>query len=256
VIQPLTDYIWLGVHPLADDQLVRAARVILSLGRALHSLDSFYRQLNIPTDPTASTNLGRFFPRILSYCAANGQEVPFDYVIKLEDESPTKAIFKAKTTSGDFIVVKFVQTYSFAAHRLLASHGLAPRLLYPETAECETPHTFCGLKLVVMEFVNGETAFDAYGYSLPDALFKQVEDAISVLHVNGLVFGDLRPLNIMIVDERALLVDYDWCGNDGEGRYPATLNDVESVGWHPDVKRGAVMRKEHDVFLLKKLCAE
>jgi hypothetical protein len=41
VIQPLTDYIWLGVHPSADGQLLRVARVLLALRRTLQSLDMF-----------------------------------------------------------------------------------------------------------------------------------------------------------------------------------------------------------------------
>jgi hypothetical protein len=65
VIQPLTDYIWLGVHPSADGQLLRVARVLLALRRTLQSLDMFYTQLKIPADPTVPTNLSRFFPHLV-----------------------------------------------------------------------------------------------------------------------------------------------------------------------------------------------
>ena len=256
VIQPLTDYIWLGVHPSADGQLLRVARVLLALRRTLQSLDGFYAQLNIPADPTAPTNLARFFPHLLSFPTVNG-DVHFEYVIKLADDSPTKAIFKAKVVgSEDHIVVKFVQTYNFTAHRLLASHDLAPRLLYPESAANEPAIDVGGLKLVVMEFVDGVTAHDAYGnpITLPDVIFNEVKKAITVLHDNGLVFGDLRPPNIIVSEERAHLVDFDWCAKDEVGMYPASLNDVDhDIGWHPDVKRGGVMYKEHDLFMLEKL---
>jgi len=257
VIQPLTDYIWLGIHPSADDQLLRIARVLLALRHSLQSLDNYYQTLDIPTNPGAPTNLARFFPHILAYPTMNGN-VRFEYLIKLADESPTKAIFKAKTVEGgDHIVVKFVQTYNYQAHRLLAAHNLAPQLLYPETTEHEAAPDFGGLKLVVMRFVDGVTAHDVYGNAprLPDIIFKKVEEAVTLLHKNGLVFGDLRPPNIMILEQQALLVDFDWCTKDGEGRYLVSLNDVDGdIGWHPDVKRGSVMYKKHDLFMLGKLC--
>jgi len=257
VIQPLTDYIWLGVHPSADDQLLRVTRVLLALRSALQSLNIFYTRLNIPADPTVPTNLARFFPHILSYPTVNGV-VRFEYVIKLANESPTKAVFKAKIVGGgDYIVVKFVQTYNFAAHRLLATHSLTPQLLYPETTEYEPALNFGGLNLVVMGFVDGVTAHDAFGNnpSLPDAIFNKVEEAVAVLHENDFVFGDLRPPNIMVSgEEQALLVDFDWCAKDGIGMYPVSLNDVhQDIGWHPDVKRGGIMCKAHDVFMLEKL---
>lgn len=89
--------------------------------------------------------------------------------------------------------------------------------------------------------------------TLPDVIFNEVEQAIEVLHKNGLVFGDLRPPNVMISDGRAHLVDFDWCAQDGMGRYPVSLNDVDrDIGWHPDVKRGSVMHKHHDIFMLRK----
>ena len=153
-------------------------------------------------------------------------------------------------------MVKFVQMYNFAAHRLLAAHNLAPRLLYPENVADEPAIDVSGLKLVVMEFVDGVTAHDAYGNAttLPDLIFHEVEKATMVLHANGLVFGDLRPPNIMVSEQRTHLIDFDWCGKDGVGMYPASLNDVDQdIGWHPDVKRGGVMDKEHNLFMLQKL---
>lgn len=111
-----------------------------------------------------------------------------------------------------------------------------------------------GLKLVVMDFVDGVTACDAYGNAatLPDVIFNEVEKAIKVLHKNGLVFGDLRPPNVMISDGRTHLVDFDWYAKDGMGRYPVSLNDVDrDIGWHLDVKRGSVMYKQHNIFMLR-----
>jgi tRNA A-37 threonylcarbamoyl transferase component Bud32 len=109
---------------------------------------------------------------------------------------------------------------------------------------------------VVIEFVDGVTAHNAYGHpiALPDIIFSKVEKAIAILHENGFVFGDLRPPNIMVSEQGAHLVNFDWCARDGVGMYPVSLNDVDrDIRWHIDVKRGGVMEKEHDLFMLQKL---
>ena len=87
--------------------------------------------------------------------------------------------------------------------------------------------TYGGLKQVVMAFVDGVTAHGAYGSAstLLNVLFGKVEQVVTVLHENGLVFGDLRPSNIM-VSEKAFLIDFDWCAKDGAGRYLVRLNNV------------------------------
>ncbi len=57
--------------------------------------------------------------------------------------------------------------------------------------------------------------------------------------------------------ERVLLIDFDWCGVHEEHTYPVSLNDARdmtnSINWHPDVKRGGRMMKEHDSFMLKRM---
>ena len=65
-----------------------------------------------------------------------------------------------------------------------------------------------------MVFVDGVTAHGSS--TLPDVIFGKVEQVVTVLHENGLVFGDLRPSNIM-VSEKAFLIDFDWCAKDGAG---------------------------------------
>lgn len=41
-----------------------------------------------------------------------------------------------------------------------------------------------------------------------------------------------------------MLIDYDWCGKEGEARYPPTID--EEFEWPDGVLRGGLMRKEHD----------
>ena len=58
-------------------------------------------------------------------------------------------------------------------------------------------------------------------------------------------------------DERVVLIDFDWCGVHQEGTYPISLNDaresVIGIDWHPDVKRGGRLMKEHDIYRLNRM---
>jgi RIO-like serine/threonine protein kinase len=105
-----------------------------------------------------------------------------------------------------------------------------------------------------MEFLSGSTAHDVfYKAPLPSPIIKDVSAAIKVLHEKDIVFGDLWRPNIMVLNATAKLVDFDWCGKHGEAKYPANLNDLGNISWHPDVQRATTMRKEHDIFMLKAL---
>ena len=113
--------------------------------------------------------------------------------------------------SDQTVVIKFARIYDAGGHRLLADAGHAPELLYYSIEDLG------GLIVVVTGCVLGETAHKRYGINpLPQAIFNQVEDAMPVLHAENIVFGDLRPPNIMVTEqERVMPIDFDWCGARG-----------------------------------------
>ncbi|KZP17845.1 hypothetical protein FIBSPDRAFT_746358 [Athelia psychrophila] len=246
-VKPLTDWIQLDVDPVDRAQLERSARVLLALRVSLQSLTNHYQNLKLGDMDTEFT---RFFPYIRSYPGPDSELVGFHYLEKLLPSSLTKPVFKALTNKNEFVVVKFAQRYNTDAHKLLASKGLAPRLLYSGFDKGNT-HGSCGsLKMVVMEFLEGRTAYDIHA-PLSVKQYEHVRNAVKVLHDEDFVFGDLRLPNIMVDGETAKLVDFDWCGKEGIGRYPTTINDT-GVTWHTGVGRGGKMKKEHDDFMLLK----
>jgi serine/threonine protein kinase len=259
VIQELTDFIWIGGHPYDDDKLKSVTRILAALGKGITELEGFYANLPHHKSPDPQ----RFFPFIRQYSVGE-RIVRFSYKAYLLRKNPeihAKPIFLATIESGGEgersrdVVVKFVQTYNARAHRLLAAAGYAPELLYCST---EDPHSedLGGLVMAIMEYVPGKTAHERYGNNpLPQAIFNQVRNAVETLHTENIVFADLRPPNIMVTgDERVMLIDFDWCGVHQKGTYPISLNDVQesdiSIDWHPDVKRGGRMMKEHDIYRL------
>jgi len=261
-VQKLTDFMWIGGDPYDDNDHIRITRILVSLGKGIDELKEFYSELprrGSQEDPQ------RYFPFLRQYSV--GERIfRFSYQAYLtgkDPESYSKAIFLATTETEDGegsrqVVVKFVQRYNPEAHRLLATARRAPHLLYCST-EDPNPTDLGGLIMVVMEYIDGKTAHQRYANQrLPQPIFDQVEDAVQMLHARNVVFGDLRPPNIIITkDERVLLLDFDWCGVHEEHIYPSTLNDAPdtpySIDWHPGVKRLGRMMKEHDTYRLERM---
>lgn len=50
--------------------------------------------------------------------------------------------------------------------------------------------------------------------------------AVEVMHAKNFVHGDLRPQNILVVDNKVRLLDFDWAGNEGTARYPKSQNSL------------------------------
>lgn len=166
VVQELTDFIWIGGHPYDDDKLKTVTRVLAALGRGIAELEDFYKKLSFRD----SQDSQRFFPFIRQYTVGE-QIVKFSYKAYLTEkisESPSKAIFLATTETKNGresrrkIVVKFVRRYNPNAHRLLATAGRAPELLYCSDEDPNSPD-LAGLIMVVMGYVDGKTAHQQYG---------------------------------------------------------------------------------------------
>ncbi|EIW78683.1 hypothetical protein CONPUDRAFT_108658 [Coniophora puteana RWD-64-598 SS2] len=254
--EPLTDFVRIGAYQTEEMHLYDAARTLVALRNGLQALDDYYKRTfpDIPTPPAPTGE--RFFPWLHEFVlnrgvdgAEEGETVTMEYITKLADDSPVKPIYRARRSdTGAPLVVKFVQRYNAAAHALLASRGMAPRLLHAGPGIGD-------LQLVVMEYIQGTNAEEAFGGNvLPPSVFTQVERAVATLHSGKFVFWDLRSANVMIAaeDERPLMIDFDWCGVDGETVYPVSTNDMD-VDWHPGVRRGEPMRCEHDLWMLEKM---
>jgi hypothetical protein len=238
VIQPLTEFTWLGGNFYDDDRLVATAKLFSALKASISSLKLYYRGL-APSLPTAPPLNG--FPFITEY-----RSNKFTYMGHLDEDRPESLSYKARLDDGQqLVVVKFVSTYHAQAHRILAEQQLAPTLLY---ASMEDELMYGGRCMVVMKFIDGSSTSN-----LSNTELNLIKQAIELLHSHNLVFGDLRRRNILTRDERVSIVDFDWCGQDGKARYPASLNHVAELGWPEEVKPDSIMLKDHDLFMLRLL---
>ena len=155
--------------------------------------------------------------------------------------------------STQFVVVKFTACYNTYAHRLLEGR-FAPKLhgCYDVWGDGE-------LKMVVMDrVVDAKPLYHELEHSLPSNFFEEIEEAISILHKENYVHGDVRETNIIVVEMNGVkhpqLIDYDTVGKDSEDKYGFSIN-VDLCGSELDneVRRGGRMRKEHDLTALKYL---
>ncbi|PBK73208.1 hypothetical protein ARMSODRAFT_720832 [Armillaria solidipes] len=253
IVQRLTDFIWLGTSPVINDaQCIRVAGVLRALKAGVRTLNDYYRDLeHLPLSSNA--HHPRFFPFPTSF---NEPRVHFKYLEPLKPLDPDCVTFLAETIPDKTkVVVKFAQTYGVEAHELLAQHNLAPPLLHFKHLN-EDGAGYGALKMVVMGYVEGKTATKVFnGAALSPNVVGDLERALSILHGEGLVFGDLRKPNIMIVpeDDTVRLIDFDWAGKENQVRYPIHLNQSKEVKWADGVGSYRKIDKKHDLDMLELL---
>ncbi|KAF8597082.1 hypothetical protein BDV93DRAFT_479692 [Ceratobasidium sp. AG-I] len=254
VVQPLTDYLWLGHHPQQENRLVHLAQVFEAISVSTTSLINYYSSL---LSQAYSVDTQLYYPYIRCYSGPAG-DIPFTYKKQLGNPNVVRPVFEATLDNGNSVVVKFAEFYNFQAHKLLADKSLAPALLF----HSPTP-SYGGLWMIVMEFC-GE-GFDAYFNAHPklelsarEHVRSQVREALDILHGANLVFGDLRRPNVLVVPGAdgklgVRLVDFDWCGKEGQALYPAALNQGEGMRWAGGAEKRSVIEKEHDNEMLELL---
>ncbi|KAI0808283.1 hypothetical protein C8Q74DRAFT_1363684 [Fomes fomentarius] len=257
-----------------DANVLRITRAFSAVKLALAGLQKYYEQLK--NDPPPKLSIQHLFPSPVPEPSWQGKMPRITFTdrlsrtgrpfILLDPSVVTSEVLADDRRSGLYIgklypsgdsgaaedcvevVVKFTSQYNAEAHRTVSDAGFAP------TLRACVP--VCGgLKMIVMDRVQGQNAYawraERRGSKLPPTVYESMHSAIEVLHQAGFVFGDLRLSNIMCVpDGRVMLVNFDWAGKAGEARYPVTLNDSLTI-WAPGVERYAIMRKEHDLHLLK-----
>ncbi|KAI1798212.1 hypothetical protein LXA43DRAFT_1176622 [Ganoderma leucocontextum] len=203
--------------------------------------------------------------------------VKLDYVERLAGANPWRAVFKARVVNFDpppsspaelaglppmnrYVAVKFAHRYCRDAHALLAQQSppLAPALWY-----C-ADEPAVEMYVVVMEYVDGSThpelraPYPGTGAETPQWT-GALRTAVTTLHEHGFVFGRLRGQNVFVPrghPDEVRLVNFNWAGRAGEARYPSTISmGVPRLcpSWHPGVRRGGLIEKEHDDYLLDKI---
>lgn len=280
--QHLTDFIYLGasdLHGNLDSSIVRVACIFRALRKALLSLEKYYRDLPAPeTQPAGSSQpssarasmrnqslvpststsrqemsfgfvMPSFFGPAFTEFKMDGRTYKLMYTARLLPKYTSKAVFKATciddTEVHHTVAVKFARTYSKEVHECLANRvrPLAPKLWY-----CQRIPELGDWWAIVMDYVE-ECSMETRKMD-KEQVKRDVRDAVDALHGKNLVHGDLRWANILITEDKTMVVDFDWAGTEGQVTYPASRN--REIKWPEDsTVLGSIMH-EHDLEMLKK----
>ncbi|KAL6301702.1 hypothetical protein BKA93DRAFT_828038 [Sparassis latifolia] len=109
IVEPLTGFLWLGGTPHLNEHVVTAARVFDTPKTCLEQLKTFYQGLRLSTD-----NTRLFIYPYINSCRKDDRDMHLTYVGRIgsKDERASRALFEAKTETGNRVVVKFVKDYS------------------------------------------------------------------------------------------------------------------------------------------------
>ena len=225
-------------------------RLFKSLKKGFADLIAYYSSI-----PSSSRKMTKPLPFINEMDTPNGK-VLWDYRYAITLKS-TKIMFKAYLRNNkEPVIVKFVQSYSHSAHSCMATARFAP-VIYGIVKITKSWH------LVIMEDLPASEWKSIKKGSKPTAEHKtNLQRAISHLHNNGFVHGDLRPNNILFNEtDKSVMVkwiynnsynfeilDWDWAGHldNDKPRYPVDIN-MKGIKWPPGVAPNALITKEHDL---------
>lgn len=270
IVEPLTDLLWSDERPTDNgSRYAEFTRLFMALRNAKETLQKYYAEIAAPSEALARSvleDIGRSlfpYPKAFEY---QGKRHSLRYIKQVAG----KLAWIAEAEDNPQVLVKFTRQYARHCHELLELHGLAPKLYSAEA--CGRPDSF---RMVVMDFISHPKDWT----NVPDhgrlSVIKCIRRSLEILHEGGWVFGDLRSANILIVYEdkkdsahsvtgrpdtensensqswRGYLVDFDWCGRDGEDRFPAGLNPqvFDTLG----IKSCDIMTKQHDLRALEQL---
>ena len=241
--------LYLGAH--GSENVVRVARVFMAIQKCVERLCTLYGKLESeerprvdpsvmypnPTadPPDAEIPQLRFFGKV--------DRVVGIVIPTVDQDNENHGIYLA-TYDSRTVLVKFAAVYNEGAHRLLASHGLAPTLHH-------CVRVIGDMYMVVMEYLADARPLPFF--FPPSRLLRSPEipliresltKALELLHGKGLVFGDLRSLNVLYSpgDNRIYLVDFDRAGRDGVDRYSACVNPEVGIG----IGNWEILKKDHD----------
>ena len=240
---------------LASDNIIRLARVFVALSSCRKDLTLYYDEIEQRKGPKFSSLFPQPTPAdpsgslpVLTYkqfLSRAGE--PASVLAGLGNTTTAMYIATLNGTEKE-VIVKFTARYNEKAHHILASAGFAPKLHF-------CGRVVGGLYMVVMDRVDGKSLWQIQTDKtpIPAIVLEHVRQAVYLLHQHNIVFGDLRDPNILYDASKsgAVLVDFDWPGEDGVSRYPPTLNLTNQ--WPEEVLPYGIMHKAHDLWQLKRI---
>jgi hypothetical protein len=240
VIEPLTDFVFCADRPMDQGEKVFVLdRLFTALSNAYSTLKEYYSTLESRIQAkTIPINMSLFPYRVMY--SFNNEAITMMYCRWLHQD---KLVWVAETALRESIIVKFTRRYCSDAHKLLAGAGLAPKLYYADREDSTDI-----LRMIVMQNIEGTIPLGNVPTLHRPQVFSQIRRALTLLHDNDFVFGDLRPPNILVTEDyqKVMLIDFDWSGKLGVARYPAAGVNPEHA-WPDGVEANGLIERTHDL---------
>lgn len=151
---------------------------------------------------------------------------------------PDKLVFAYETTKNLELVVKFLTgNYGEHVHRHLAANNYAPKLYQVY----QLPLNWKAVVMGKVSVIQGKPA----DYS------SQMKQILQCLQKMEYVHGDLREQNILNVNGKLQICDFDWAGVEGTARYPLTINDKD-IEWPRENLAGQKILMTDDSWWIQK----
>lgn len=248
VYVPLTSGLWcLPIECGGSDRY----QLYIAFKAASNLLSSIIKEAEkFPLPPPLTPPMKHMFPQInkLSCFPDSTSFLEFE-ITDLLEFGFSRHLYTASSSVGK-LVLKLTRLYSPALHLFCASRGYAPRLYAVERLPG-------GIIAVAMEHLEG----DVLG-SLPGLISSRLQDMwthglrniVAAFHGEGLVHGDLRPLNHLRVkgSDRIVLLDFDWGGKLGEASYPHVRLNPQ-LAEHRDMSNLEITKEDDNRVLNKTL---
>eukprot|EP01040_Poterioochromonas_malhamensis_P008948 gene8948-9687_t len=258
VCDPVTPLLQLMVLPHQQDKMVAVAKALRATKNAVSKLTLQYNEWDT-MNPTDATRVQLNFPYARSF-RVNGSLYEFRYLDTIMISSH-HLVYRVcitnaggnRFTIGSELALKFSKRYCSDAHDCLSSIHLAPELFSFTTL----PGSWF---MIVMEFVSWISLDRYYASVNPQRkmiILSNIKKALTHLHLNSFVHGDLRLNNRLVNPEGEIrIIDFEYSGRFNSSnpvRYPPFLNKSGEIQWAPGVECGGLISPEHDIFFFHQI---
>ncbi|KAN0086294.1 hypothetical protein V8E55_007428 [Tylopilus felleus] len=211
-----------GLYCLPDRTPSRMGSTRLQLYNAFRAayalVQSIEKEAHRLSPPPPSMRIeSPFLPQIAKLARYDDPSSYIDFeIVAFVQKSVNRHSYLAKSSSGD-LVIKLTKGYSRILHAFCADLGCAPKLYGYDRLPG-------GIIAVAMEHIQGELIAPSSDPLLQAKWASELHEMVGKIHGVEYVHGDLRPPNIMhaSVQDRLMLLDFDWGGKVGEAHYPHT----------------------------------